>query len=97
MIGFKSCRIRIFENLRALDGAPSVQMAQAPPSILTREEDEDAVDPDTRAPEHDNRRQPEAEFYTNENDQDQCEPSNTEKDSIQMDADRTSATSMEVD
>ncbi|CCI40018.1 unnamed protein product [Albugo candida] len=90
-------KIRIFENLRALDGAPSVQMAQAPPSILTREEDEDAVDPDTRAPEHDNRRQPEAEFYTNENDQDQCEPSNTEKDSNQMDADRTSATSMEVD
>ncbi|KAF1784362.1 Histone deacetylase domain [Phytophthora cactorum] len=42
------CKHKIFENLRALTGAPSVQMSQAPPTHMLREEDEDTADPDSR-------------------------------------------------
>lgn len=55
-------RIKIFENLRALTGAPSVQMSEIPPSFMIREEDEDAMDPDSRT-ENDGKRQHDAEFY----------------------------------
>jgi ABC-type Zn2+ transport system substrate-binding protein/surface adhesin len=63
------CRIKIFENLRSITGAPSVQMQQAPPARMLREEDEDAVDPDSRT-ESDGKHQHEAEFYHDEQDQD---------------------------
>lgn len=56
------CRIKIFENLRALTGAPSVQMNEVPPSFMIREEDEDAMDPDLRT-DNDGKRQHDAEFY----------------------------------
>jgi histone deacetylase 1/2 len=55
-------RIKIFENLRALTGAPSVQMNLPPPAHMIREKDEDAVDPDSRA-DNDGKRQHDAEFY----------------------------------
>lgn len=58
-------RIKILENLRALTGAPSVQMSQAPPTHMLREEDEDAADPDSRT-DNDGKRQHEAEFYDND-------------------------------
>ncbi|KAG1708959.1 Histone deacetylase 1 [Phytophthora capsici] len=62
------CKTKIFENLRALTGAPSVQMSQAPPTHMLREEDEDAADPDARA-DNDGKRQHEAEFYRDDKDQ----------------------------
>lgn len=55
-------RIKIFENLRSLTGAPSVQMNLPPPAHMLREEDEDAVDPDSRK-DNDGKRQHEAEFF----------------------------------
>ena len=61
-------RIKIFENLRALTGAPSVQMSDVPPSFLIREEDEDAQDPDVRT-DADGKRQHDAEFYRDDKDQ----------------------------
>ncbi|KUF92069.1 hypothetical protein AM588_10003489 [Phytophthora nicotianae] len=65
-------KIKIFENLRSLTGAPSVQMHQPPPVRMLREEDEDAVDPDLRS-ENDGKHQHEAEFYHDEHDQDNNE------------------------
>ncbi|KAG7381547.1 Histone deacetylase 3 [Phytophthora pseudosyringae] len=65
-------KIKIFENLRTLTGAPSVQMQQAPPVRMLREEDEDAIDPDSRT-ENDGKHQHEAEFYHDEHDQDNNE------------------------
>lgn len=62
MCGVGLSRIKIFENLRALTGAPSVQMSEVPPSFMIREEDEDAQDPDVRT-ENDGKRQHDAEFY----------------------------------
>uniref|UniRef100_M4C2Y2 Histone deacetylase n=1 Tax=Hyaloperonospora arabidopsidis (strain Emoy2) TaxID=559515 RepID=M4C2Y2_HYAAE len=62
------CKNKIFENLRALTGAPSVQMSQAPPTHMLREEDEDAADPNLRT-DNDGRRQHEAEFYRDDKDQ----------------------------
>ncbi|ETL49347.1 hypothetical protein F441_01217 [Phytophthora nicotianae CJ01A1] len=62
------CKHKIFENLRALTGAPSVQMNQAPPTHMLREEDEDAADPDSRT-DNDGKRQHEAEFYRDDKDQ----------------------------
>lgn len=59
---FDPRRIKIFENLRALTGAPSVQMNLPPPAHMLREEDEDAADPDSRT-DNDGKRQHEAEFY----------------------------------
>ncbi|TMW57113.1 hypothetical protein Poli38472_003038 [Pythium oligandrum] len=61
-------KIKIFENLKALDGAPSVQMSEAPPSAMLREEDDDAMDPDSRT-DNDGRRQHDAEFYKDDKDQ----------------------------
>ncbi|RLN62491.1 hypothetical protein BBJ28_00012489 [Nothophytophthora sp. Chile5] len=68
VFGLFSYRVKIFENLRALTGAPSVQMSEAPPTRMLREEDEDAADPDSRT-EADGKRQHEAEFYRDEKDQ----------------------------
>ncbi|RLN91859.1 hypothetical protein BBJ28_00015880 [Nothophytophthora sp. Chile5] len=48
--------------------SPSVQMSEAPPTRMLREEDEDAADPDSRT-ETDGKRQHEAEFYRDEKDQ----------------------------
>ncbi|KAI9905957.1 hypothetical protein PsorP6_014034 [Peronosclerospora sorghi] len=62
------CKNKIFENLRALTGAPSIQMSQAPPTYMLREEDEDAADPDART-DNEGKRQPEAEFYRDDKDQ----------------------------
>lgn len=59
------CRIKIFENLRSLTGAPSVQMAVPPPSHTLKELDEDNMDPDVRK-EYDGKRLHEAEFYHDE-------------------------------
>lgn len=64
-------RIKIFENLRALTGAPSVQMNEVPPSFMIREEDEDATDPDSRT-ENDGKRQHDAEFYRDDKVQESC-------------------------
>ena len=43
-------------------------MQDVPPSYMLREEDEDAVDPDSRT-DNDGRRQHEAEFYKDDKDQ----------------------------
>ncbi|GMF40442.1 unnamed protein product [Phytophthora fragariaefolia] len=64
-----SKEIKIFENLRTITGAPSVQMQQAPPARMLREENEDAADPDSRT-ENNGKHQHEAEFYHDEQDQD---------------------------
>ncbi|KAF1331561.1 Histone deacetylase, partial [Globisporangium splendens] len=61
-------KIKIFENLRTLTGAPSVQMNEVPPSFMIREEDEDAMDPDSRT-DNDGKRQHDAEFYRDDKDQ----------------------------
>ncbi|KAG6965127.1 hypothetical protein JG688_00007408 [Phytophthora aleatoria] len=80
-------KIKIFENLRALTGAPSVQMQQTPPVRILREEDEDAVDPDSRS-ENDGKHQHEAEFYHDERDQDNYEtPDGAAPDVVPMDVD----------
>ncbi|KAG3180112.1 Histone deacetylase 1 [Phytophthora cactorum] len=80
-------KIKIFDNLRALTGAPSVQMQQTPPVRMLREEDEDAVDPDSRS-ENDGKHQHEAEFYHDERDQDNYEtPDGAAPDVVPMDVD----------
>ncbi|CAK4623969.1 unnamed protein product [Aphanomyces euteiches] len=62
-------KIKIFEHLRMLNGAPSVQMNAIPPDYTVREEDDDAMDPDQRIEHDGTRRQHDAEFYANEKDQ----------------------------
>ncbi|CAH0515026.1 unnamed protein product [Peronospora belbahrii] len=64
----EECKNKIFENLRALTGAPSIQMSRAPPTYMLREEDEDAADPDLRT-DNDGKRHHEAEFYQDDKDQ----------------------------
>ncbi|GMF16867.1 unnamed protein product [Phytophthora lilii] len=67
-------------------------MQQAPPARMLREEDEDAVDPDSRT-ENDGKHQHEAEFYHDEHDQDNNEGpedegnENTAPDVVPMDVD----------
>ncbi|RHZ34099.1 hypothetical protein DYB31_016739 [Aphanomyces astaci] len=60
-------RIKIFEHLRMLNGAPSVQMTTMPPDYVLREEDEDATtDPDQRTDHDGAKRQHDAEMYAHD-------------------------------
>lgn len=45
-------KAQVLENLRSLDGAPAVQMAQMPPSLFGDDKDEDDEDADTRHDAH---------------------------------------------
>ncbi|RHY51727.1 hypothetical protein DYB30_010360, partial [Aphanomyces astaci] len=60
-------KIKIFEHLRMLNGAPSVQMTTMPPDYVLREEDEDATtDPDQRTDHDGAKRQHDAEMYAHD-------------------------------
>ncbi|OQR84343.1 histone deacetylase [Thraustotheca clavata] len=61
-------KIKVFEHLRMINGAPSVQMQQVPPDYMVREMDEDA-DLDKRTDHDMTKRAHEVEFYDNEKDQ----------------------------
>ncbi len=63
--------IRIMEHLRALGGAPSVQMQEVPPDWAFSEKDEDSLDPNTRPSDGQTmeRKQHEAEYYNDDRDQ----------------------------
>ncbi|RLN72708.1 hypothetical protein BBJ28_00026221 [Nothophytophthora sp. Chile5] len=88
--------IKIFENLRAMTGAPSVQMHQAPPARMLREEDEDAVDPDTRT-ENNGKHQHEAEFYRDDQDQRGNEDADAAVDGSDQDKTAPDVVPMDVD
>lgn len=60
-------KLKIFQHLKALNGAPSVQMQEVPPDFMMQDGVESS--PDTRT-EEDGKRQHEAEFYEHEKDQD---------------------------
>ncbi|CAH0478816.1 unnamed protein product [Peronospora belbahrii] len=77
----EECKNKIFENLRALTGAPSIQMSRAPPTYMLREEDEDAADPDLRT-DNDGKRHHEAEFYQDDKDQQGNDDANAGNSSI---------------
>lgn len=61
-------KLKIFQHLKALNGAPSVQMQEVPPDFIMREAEE--IHPDTRT-EDNGKRQHDAEFYEHDQDQDQ--------------------------
>ena len=60
----------VFDHLKCIQGAPSVQMQQTPPDYMTFEQTEEK-DPDTRIEQdEDSRAEAPNEFYDNENDHD---------------------------
>ncbi|ETW00932.1 hypothetical protein H310_06587 [Aphanomyces invadans] len=61
-------KAKIFEHLRMLNGAPSVQMSVMPPDFVLKEEDDDAIDPDQRVDHDGTKRQHDAEHYANDKD-----------------------------
>ena len=66
-------RSRTLENIRMLQGAPSVQMQEIPPALLLGEDpDSDDEDPDERETQRaiDGRVEMENEYYDGEQDQD---------------------------
>lgn len=61
-------KVKVFENLRCLNAAPSVQFQEVPPTYyVSREELEDEVNPDERI--RSDRAQTMGEFYNDDNDQ----------------------------
>lgn len=44
----ENVKIRVLEQLRALQGAPGVQMIEVPPDFLTMDSEDDDKDPDVR-------------------------------------------------
>lgn len=60
-------KLKIFQHLKALNGAPSVQMQEVPPDFIMRESEESH--PDQRS-DQDGTRQHDAEFFDNDQDQD---------------------------
>ena len=48
-------RTTVFENIKNLNGAPSVQMHEVPPDYLCIENNKDQIDPDTRQTDDDTR------------------------------------------
>ncbi|KAA8499079.1 Histone deacetylase 1 [Porphyridium purpureum] len=66
----EALKVKIFENLRCLNAAPSVQMQEMPPSLYEDKGGDDLLDPDTRptAQDGDQRQSPD-EFYDSDRDQ----------------------------
>jgi histone deacetylase 1/2 len=59
-------KIKMFENLRYLQGAPNVQMQEVPPDHIVAEDNEDDADPDKSGLQPNARYQPrqhEGELY----------------------------------
>lgn len=65
-------KMQVFENLRKIQHAPSVQMHEVPPDCYLRVSDEDELNPDERIDQHtqDKHIQRDDEFYAGDNDND---------------------------
>lgn len=63
-------RVQLLENLRQLQGAPSVQIQEVPPDSYLSDDEEDDVDPDTRTDHDEKKPMRDEEFYENDKDHD---------------------------